>query len=91
MPQMCVNISELISAPQTLNLSFLICCVYFREFVSCVRSIKILSPTEIQQMSQEQLEILNSVPVPPRPSSSNSEDARTQNSPVNPPTASQER
>jgi hypothetical protein len=63
----------------------------WEEFVSCVRSIKILSPTEIQQMSQEQLEILNSVPVPPRPSSSNSEDARTQNSPVNPPTGSQER
>ncbi|XP_073394625.1 auxin response factor 6 isoform X4 [Physcomitrium patens] len=55
----------------------------WEEFVNCVRSIKILSPNEILQMSQEQLEILNSVPMQQRPTCSNSEDARTQTSPVN--------
>jgi hypothetical protein len=55
-----------------------------REFVTCVRSIKILSPSEVTQISQEQLEILNTgIPVQQRPASSNSEDACTQTSPSN--------
>jgi hypothetical protein len=55
-----------------------------REFVSCVQSIKILSPSEVTQISQEQLEILNTrVPVQQRSASSNSEDACTQTSPSN--------
>lgn len=63
----------------------------WEEFVSCVRSIKILSPNEILQMSQEQLEILNSVPMmQQRPTCSNSEDARTQSSPANVSTVSLE-
>lgn len=28
-----------------------ICLLFFREFVNCVRCIKILSPQEVQQMS----------------------------------------
>ena len=59
--------------------------------MSCVRSIKILSPNEILQMSQEQLEILNTVPMQQQPTCSNSEDARTQTSPVNTSTLSLER
>jgi hypothetical protein len=55
----------------------------WEEFVSCVRSIKILSPNEVLQMSQEQLEILNTVPPQQRPTCSDSEDARTQTSPTN--------
>ncbi|KAG0605997.1 hypothetical protein M758_9G104900 [Ceratodon purpureus] len=48
------------------------------EFLNCVRSIKILSPAEVAQMSQESL---NAVPgQQQRPSNSNSEDARTQSS-----------
>jgi hypothetical protein len=67
------------------------CLALCREFVSCVRSIKILSPNEILQMSQEQLEILNSVPMmQQRPTCSNSEDARTQSSPANVSTVSLE-
>lgn len=62
----------------------------WEEFVGCVRSIKILSPSEILQMSQEQLEILNSVPMQQRPTCSNSEDARTQTSPANTSTLSLE-
>lgn len=62
----------------------------WEEFVSCVRSIKILSPNEILQMSQEQLEILNTVPMQQRPTCSNSEDARTQTSPANTSTVSLE-
>jgi hypothetical protein len=57
-----------------------------REFVTCVRSIKILSPSEVTQISQEQLEILNTggpVHVQQRSASSNSEDACTQTSPSN--------
>ncbi len=55
-----------------------------REFVTCVQSIKILSPSEVTQISQEQLEILNTrVPVQQRSASSNSEDACTQTSPSN--------
>lgn len=55
-----------------------------REFVTCVRSIKILSPSEVTQISQEQLEILNTQgPVQQRSASSNSEDACTQTSPSN--------
>ncbi|PKU68620.1 Auxin response factor 11 [Dendrobium catenatum] len=30
------------------------------EFVNCVRCIRILSPSEVQQMSQEGLQFLNS-------------------------------
>lgn len=56
----------------------------WEEFVTCVRSIKILSPSEVTQISQEQLEILNTgIPVQQRPASSNSEDACTQTSPSN--------
>jgi hypothetical protein len=56
----------------------------WEEFVSCVQSIKILSPSEVTQISQEQLEILNTrVPVQQRSASSNSEDACTQTSPSN--------
>ncbi|KAG0504354.1 hypothetical protein KC19_6G026900 [Ceratodon purpureus] len=62
----------------------------WEEFVNCVRSIKILSLNEILQMSQEQLEILNTVPMQQRPTCSNSEDARTQTSPVNTSTLSLE-
>jgi hypothetical protein len=62
----------------------------WEEFVGCVRSIKILSPNEILQMSQEQLEILNTVPMQQRPTCSNSEDARTQTSPANTSTLSLE-
>jgi len=29
----------------------MVCDGYFREFVNCVRCIKILSPQEVQQMS----------------------------------------
>jgi hypothetical protein len=51
----------------------------WEEFLSCVRSIKILSPVEVAQMSQEMM--LNAVPgQQQRPSASNSEDARTQSS-----------
>lgn len=35
----------------------------WEEFVSCVRSIKILSPKEVLQMSQEGMEILNTLPL----------------------------
>uniref|UniRef100_A0A7I4F3W5 Auxin response factor n=1 Tax=Physcomitrium patens TaxID=3218 RepID=A0A7I4F3W5_PHYPA len=62
----------------------------WEEFVSCVRSIKILSPNEILRMSREQLEILNPVPMQLRPTCSNSEDARTQLSPANASTMSLE-
>ncbi|KAG0627423.1 hypothetical protein M758_2G199800 [Ceratodon purpureus] len=64
----------------------------WEEFVNCVRSIKILSPNEIHQMSQEQLEILNSpmMQQQQRPTCSNSEDARTQTSPANTSTVSLE-
>lgn len=31
-----------------------------REFVGCVRCIRILSPTEVQQMSEEGMKLLNS-------------------------------
>ncbi|XP_024401004.1 auxin response factor 6 [Physcomitrium patens] len=62
----------------------------WEEFVNYVRSIKILSPNEIQQMRQEQLEILNTVPMQQRPTCSNSEDARTQTSPPNTSTLSLE-
>jgi hypothetical protein len=56
----------------------------WEEFVTCVRSIKILSPSEVTQISQEQLEILNTQgPVQQRSASSNSEDACTQTSPSN--------
>jgi hypothetical protein len=34
----------------------------WEEFVSCVRSIKILSPSEVSQMTQDQLEILDTAP-----------------------------
>lgn len=35
------------------------CCVC-REFVGCVRCIRILSPSEVQQMSEEGMKLLNS-------------------------------
>lgn len=53
----------------------------WEEFVSCVRCIKILSPVEVAQMSQD---VLKSVAGQQRVSNSNSEDAHTQNSPLNP-------
>jgi len=31
-----------------------------REFVGCVRCIRILSPSEVQQMSEEGMKLLNS-------------------------------
>lgn len=34
--------------------------VLCREFVGCVRCIRILSPTEVQQMSEEGMKLLNS-------------------------------
>lgn len=50
-----------------------VCCS--REFVNCVRGIRILSPSEVKFMSQEGAEMLNFVPPPvPRPTSSGSED-----------------
>ena len=33
---------------------------FCREFVSCVRCIRILSPSEVQQMSEEGMKLLNS-------------------------------
>ncbi|KAF3342016.1 hypothetical protein FCM35_KLT00654 [Carex littledalei] len=33
---------------------------WYRKFVSCVRCIRILSPSEVQQMSEEGLQILSS-------------------------------
>jgi hypothetical protein len=35
----------------------------WEEFLNCVRSIKILSPTEVEQMSQDQLKMLDTVPI----------------------------
>ena len=32
----------------------------YREFVGCVRCIRILSPSEVQQMSEEGMKLLNS-------------------------------
>lgn len=34
-----------------------------RDFLNCVRSIKILSPSEVTQISQDQLKMLETVPV----------------------------
>lgn len=55
-----------------------------REFLNCVRSIKILSPSEVEQMSQDQLKMLENVPVQQlqqsRPASSDSGEARPQRS-----------
>lgn len=36
----------------------------YREFVSCVRCIRILSPAEVQQMSEEGMQLLNSNAIP---------------------------
>lgn len=33
---------------------------FCREFVGCVRCIRILSPSEVQQMSEEGMKLLNS-------------------------------
>lgn len=56
----------------------------FREFLNCVRSIKILSPSEVAQMSQDQLKMLDSVPMQQlqqlRPTSSDSGEAQPQRS-----------
>ncbi len=61
--------------------------------MNCVRSIKILSPSEVSHMTQDQFEILDAAaaaPPPPPPiqqqaASSNSEDvAHTQTSAPNP-------
>lgn len=35
-------------------------CWVCREFVGCVRCIRILSPSEVQQMSEEGMKLLNS-------------------------------
>lgn len=35
----------------------------YREFVGCVRCIRILSPLEVQQMSEEGMKLLNSAAV----------------------------
>lgn len=35
----------------------------YREFVGCVRCIRILSPVEVQQMSEEGIRLLNSATV----------------------------
>ncbi|CAK9205694.1 unnamed protein product [Sphagnum troendelagicum] len=65
----------------------------WEEFVNCVRSIKILSPSEVSHMTQDQFEILDAAaaaPPPPPPmqqqaASSNSDDvAHTQTSAPNP-------
>ncbi|KAH9292102.1 hypothetical protein KI387_042712 [Taxus chinensis] len=45
----------------------------WEEFVNNVRLIKILSPPEVQQMSQEGMELLSSIPTQ-QPTSSSSED-----------------
>lgn len=46
-------------SPKTFSLTsiFILC---FSEFVNCVRCIRILSPSEVQQMSQEGLQFMNS-------------------------------
>lgn len=36
------------------------CLNAYREFVGCVRCIRILSPQEVQQMSEEGMKLLNS-------------------------------
>ncbi|KAJ7258459.1 hypothetical protein O6H91_Y411000 [Diphasiastrum complanatum] len=41
------------------------------EFVNCVRCIKVMSPSEVLQMSQDGIELFHSIPAP-RPISSNS-------------------
>ncbi|CAK9258549.1 unnamed protein product [Sphagnum jensenii] len=59
----------------------------WEEFVSCVRSIKILSPSEVSQMNQEKFEMLDAPPMQQQqPSMSNSDqEARcTQTSAPNP-------
>lgn len=33
----------------------------YREFVGCVKCIRILSPSEVQQMGEEGMKIINSV------------------------------
>lgn len=35
-------------------------CIKCREFVGCVRCIRILSPKEVQEMSEEGMKLLNS-------------------------------
>ncbi|KAL3684899.1 hypothetical protein R1sor_002921 [Riccia sorocarpa] len=50
----------------------------WEEFVNCVRSIRILSPSEVMHMSQEGMELMNIVPPAVHwPTSSGSEDGAT--------------
>jgi hypothetical protein len=70
-----------------VEVSLIVICVINREFVSCVRSIKILSPSEVSQMNQEKFEMLDAPPMQQQqPSMSNSDqEARcTQTSAPNP-------
>lgn len=44
----------------TIVFTYMTCINWCREFVGCVRCIRILSPTEVQQMSEEGMKLLNS-------------------------------